>query len=166
MNKGARFSTCWRYRYRLWRVWNDALPSLAFVMLNPSTADATTDDATVRKCIGFANRGRYGGIEIANLFAWRATKPRDLWNAPVEPVGPENDTHILVMLRDVIAGHGDVVLAWGTHTDPRFSRRVDHVRAMLREYNVPVLALKINRNGTPAHPLMLAYSNEPREFAL
>ena len=76
MMKGAVISDCKRYRYRLWRIWNGSQSRLVFVMLNPSTADGEQDDPTIRKCVGFAERLGYGGIEVVNLFAWRATDPR------------------------------------------------------------------------------------------
>ena len=76
---GAVVSDDGLYRYILTRTWDRSLPALVFCMLNPSTADATVDDPTIRKCIGFAQRLGYGGIIVVNLFAYRATKPRELY---------------------------------------------------------------------------------------
>src|SRR5689334_20041621 len=72
--KSAVLSPCGLYRYRLTRRWGDG-PALLFVMLNPSTADATEDDPTIRRCTGFAKREGMPAIEVVNLFAWRATDP-------------------------------------------------------------------------------------------
>ena len=73
---GADFSECGRYRYKLWRTWDDIRPVVMFIMLNPSTADATADDPTIRRCIGFARAWGYGGVRVGNLFAWRTPYPQ------------------------------------------------------------------------------------------
>ena len=36
---GAQFSRCRRWRYLLWRRWDESKPVANFLMLNPSTAD-------------------------------------------------------------------------------------------------------------------------------
>jgi hypothetical protein len=84
-DRGATLSDCGRYRYRLWRRWADG-PTVLFVMLNPSTADADVDDPTIRRCIGFARSWGAGALEVVNLYAWRATQPAEL-KAAVGPVG-------------------------------------------------------------------------------
>lgn len=91
---GAILSACGTYRYHLWRLWDKALPVMVFVMQNPSTADASHDDPTIRKCIGFAKRHGYGGISVRNIFALRATDERILLTHH-DPFGPENDAHLL-----------------------------------------------------------------------
>lgn len=73
IKKDATISDCGKYRYRLSRIWEPGRPVATFVMLNPSTADATNDDATIRKCMGFARRWNLGGIHVGNLFAYRAS---------------------------------------------------------------------------------------------
>lgn len=88
----AGISECGTYRYWLCREWSPGLDSLVWLMLNPSTADATQDDPTIRRCMGFARRWGYGGITVVNLYAYRATNPRDLLTA-ADPVGPENDRY-------------------------------------------------------------------------
>src|SRR5689334_18589152 len=105
---GALFDPTGRYRYRLWRQWDPAKPAVAFVMLNPSTADATTDDPTIRRCFGFAQGWGFGRLEVVNLFALRATDPRELARHP-DPVGPANDAHIAAAL----ALTDQAVAAWG-----------------------------------------------------
>src|SRR4029077_5114543 len=85
----AEFSHCRRYRFALWRRW-DSGPQVLFVMLNPSTADETTDDPTIRRCIGFARTWGFGSLAGANLFAFRTLKPRQLRPAS-EPIGAGND---------------------------------------------------------------------------
>ena len=82
----ARLSDDRRYRYLLVRRWDNTLPDATFVMLNPSTADERDDDPTIRKCIGFAKRWGCGGIKVVNLYAFRATNPRDCF-AAADPIG-------------------------------------------------------------------------------
>lgn len=95
MKKGAIISDCQQYRYALWRIWDETKPFVMFIMLNPSKADAETDDNTVRRCIGFAKSWGYGGIYICNLFAYRSTDPKVLLKVD-NPFGDQNiqQTHI------------------------------------------------------------------------
>lgn len=107
--RGALISDDGVYRYRLHRTWDSAKPTVAFLMLNPSTADATEDDPTIRRCIGFAKEWGYGTLIVGNLFALRSTDPERLTEHP-EPVGPENDAHLMS-----ICGAADqTIAAWGT----------------------------------------------------
>ncbi|MEO8632426.1 MAG: DUF1643 domain-containing protein, partial [Chloroflexota bacterium] len=110
MSTGAVFSGDRRYRYRLWRRWELSRPLIAFCMLNPSTADERSDDPTIRRCIGFARDWGYGGVEIVNVFALRATDPRELRRLR-DPVGPRNDSYVL----DAAERAASVVIAWGAH---------------------------------------------------
>lgn len=154
---GAIVSDCGRYRYRLWRRWGDGgQGSLVFIMLNPSTADGEQDDPTIRKCVGFAKRAGYRGIEIINLFAYRATKPADL-KASGYQIGPQNDTHI----KAVLSIYQDVVVAWGTNADCGAGwLRVRRVMEMVADAYIQPSALKLTANGIPWHPLMLGYETE------
>lgn len=160
MKRDAFLSACGLFRYRLSRVWDDALPLLVFVMLNPSTADALIDDHTVRKCIGFAKRLGYGGILIVNLFAYRATDPADLRAAGWQ-VGPDNDGHII----DAVTGPGRaVVCAWGAEARG-LARVVDVLDLVATWADSPPLALKLTADGVPRHPLMLPYACSPLRFS-
>src|SRR6185503_16841447 len=105
------------------------LPTITFVGLNPSTATATEDDPTIRRCVGFAKRWGFGRYEMANLFAWRSTDPLGLLGLE-DPVGDGNDAAIL----DVVASSARVVMAWGAHARLRYilDRRAAVVRRMLR----------------------------------
>lgn len=80
------------YRYRLDRRWGYG-PRVAWIMLNPSTADSEAEDATSRRVQAFSRRWGFSALTVVNLYAWRATDPTDLWTAQ-DPVGPENDRHI------------------------------------------------------------------------
>lgn len=150
----ARVSECERYRYTLGRIWEPSRPQLTYVMLNPSTADASADDPTIRKCRGFAERLGFGGIHVVNLYAFRATKPQALWASQasgVDIVGPENDD----VLREAFR-RGDAVAAWGAHGK---ADRVEFVSILARAVGARLHALSVTKSGAPGHPLMLPYSS-------
>ena len=147
----AVFSPDRRYRYRLGRRWAGSA-SVTFVMLNPSTADAEVDDPTIRRCIDFARRWGYGGLEVVNLYAFRATRPADLWRAE-DPVGPDNDDH----LRAVFARSAMIIAAWGVEAA---ADRVEQVLA----FAPPMLALALSRAGHPRHPLYVPGSATASEW--
>src|ERR1019366_6557448 len=98
MQRNAILSDCRRYRFELWRTWDDLLNDgngyAMFVGLNPSTADETEDDPTIRRCTDYAQRWGYSGLCMTNLFAYRATLPQDMRGAP-DPVGEGNDDHLI-----------------------------------------------------------------------
>lgn len=148
----AEFSPCRTWRYSLTRCWDETLPTIAFICLNPSTADETVNDPTVRRCIDYAQRWGFGRFVMLNLFAFRATDPGDMM-AAVDPVGPENDWHIRMNFERVSA----VVLAWGN--DGAFRGRSRHVMKLLagaRTRHTPRLeCLTITGLGEPGHPLYL-----------
>lgn len=152
MKRTAQLSSCGKFRYRLGRAWAEAdAKPLVFVMLNPSTADANVDDATIRRCIRFAQAHDFGAIDVVNLFAYRATKPEDLRRAGYQ-VGPENDRHIV----DAVRGAGAVCLAWGSNVANL--ERPQIVLPMIRAQGVEPMCLRITRSGYPQHPLMLPSS--------
>ena len=143
---GAIISDCGLYRYLLTREWDREAPPALFVMLNPSTADATRDDPTVRRCVGFARAWGCGGLRVANLFAFRSASPGALHDA-ADPVGPDNDRH----LREAAAGAKVVVAAWGVMGALRDREGI--VGDLLREAGVSVRCLGTTKGGHPRHPL-------------
>ena len=149
---GAQFSTCRTWRYALWRTWNQDDGHLMFVGLNPSTADETKDDPTIRRCIGFARRFGYGGVYMLNIFAFRSTNPKEMRLA-LDPVGPENDW----FLRMYAAQAGRIVVAWGSHG--KFLNRGAGVSQTLRRIS-HLYCLSVVRNGEPGHPLYLPNTAE------
>lgn len=153
MHRYASFSLCRTYRYALWRTWQTDAGVVLFVGLNPSTADETSDDPTIRRCVRFARDWGYGGMCIANLFAFRATHPRDLLRAP-SPIGPDND-HWLGHLAETAAL---VVAAWGNHGV--HGGRASAVRQMLG----PIHCLRMTGSGQPAHPLYLPATLIPQPW--
>ena len=143
--EGAVLSSCGRYRYRLHRSWFMGEGTVLFIMLNPSTADAETDDPTIRRCIGFARRWGFRSLAVGNLFAWRATEPRELKQVS-DPVGPENDQHLIEMSDSANA----VIAAWGAYGVYR--NRNLHVLGLLES---TVEHLGLTKQGHPRHPLYL-----------
>jgi len=153
----AEFSPCRRYRYALFRTWEKRGLSVMFVGLNPSTADETENDPTVRRCMGFAARWGYKGLIMANAFAYRATDPREM-KAADDPVGPDNDE----WLRRLAFQAGAIVIAWGVHGVHR--GRDAEVLKVLEPW--PLLCLGKTKGGQPRHPLMLRADEQPRRFLL
>lgn len=152
--RGALISECGHYRYRLWRLWDDLRPIMVWVMLNPSTADADVDDPTIRKCMGFAKAHHFGGIIVVNLFAWRATNPKELPKVK-DPVGPDNDQHILWACTAPLMCA--VVGGWGTN---KFAaKRAARVKALIQGGARRHIECFRETNGTPWHPLYLPYDS-------
>lgn len=99
MKKYATLSEDRKYRYTLTRIWDETKPKVMFIGLNPSTADETKDDPTIIRCINFAKSWGYGGLEMTNLFAFRATNPKVMKNEK-EPIGKDNDTWLKKLATD------------------------------------------------------------------
>jgi len=145
------------YRYTLSRTWDPYGTRAVFICLNPSTATATVDDPTIRKCVKFARRWGHGSFHMLNVFAWRSTDPHVLPDV-ADPIGPSNDFWI----RNEVVGAGIVVCAWGNHA--RLHQRGQRVLAMLRAYGIKAHALAVNKDGSPQHPLYLKDSLTPKEL--
>lgn len=154
IEKSARLSECGYYRYTLSRHWGPG-EALMFVMLNPSIADSSIDDPTIRRCMGFARRDGYDGIVVQNLFALRSTDPSVLFAFSHDPVGPENDAYLSMTLAERVRRGLPVVAAWGagfTGRDaPRFARRVSAVQRLVP--GVDWRCLGRTKAGAPRHPL-------------
>jgi hypothetical protein len=141
------------YRYRLERTWSTG-PTITWIMLNPSTADATHDDATIKRIVGFSRSWRFGTARVVNLYAYRATDPRQLWQA-ADPVGPDNDRHLTEALTGV-----EALAAWGVNARP------ERVQAVLALHAAApgagrLHALATTKAGAPRHPLYLPGSLVP-----
>lgn len=148
----AIFSPCGRYRYSLRRTWDLGEGVATFIMLNPSTATAEVDDPTIRRCIRFARDWGYAGLEVVNLFAYRATKPLDLLAAPA-PVGPENDDRI----RAAVERSALTVCAWGAF--PLARERALQLAWLFATF--PVCCLGTTKDGYPRHPLYVPADTRP-----
>ena len=153
MERAADLSPCGRYRYSLTRIWDDdeRKGHVLWIMLNPSTADASCDDPTIRRCIGFSRAWRCGGMAVVNLFALRSPHPAHLLAAE-DPVGPDNDAHIRRLLGEYRRRQDTIVAAWGGGGNHRRLRgRRD---AVLRILPVDeIRCLNITASGDPLHPL-------------
>lgn len=196
LQSGANISPCGNYRYRLWREWrlgnstqwdmwteDDGSPALdgagqqigeplscVFVMLNPSTADGNQDDPTIRRCMNFAKRFGFDRLDVVNLFAWRATSPKDLMKVGPErdPCGIDNQQAFQAALDSA----GMVVCAWGAHgthlgQDQTALGWIEDCLEILRDEgrDVPLVALGLTKDGHPRHPLYLPNDAQPMAFA-
>ena len=159
MQRNATLDEAREYRYTLERTWNPDAGRVLFIMLNPSTADADVDDATIRRCMGFTARWGKGGIVVGNLLAFRSTDPKELL-AHHDPVGPENDAH----LRRLAQECNTVVAAWGNSASGvrQFQERQAFVKNLLKGR---MQCLGTNRDGTPKHPVRLPASAGLRPFS-
>ncbi|QCC59415.1 DUF1643 domain-containing protein [Natrinema thermotolerans] len=142
------------YRYTLTRKWDESKPTLGWIMLNPSTADETEDDPTIRRCIGYAKDWGYGSITVGNLFALRATDPDELREHP-DPVGGRNDDE----LQAVCEFADKVVAAWGANGD--LYGRGREVGEIL---DADLYALDTTKAGHPVHPLYQPKDAEPEPW--
>ena len=155
---GAVFSSCEKYRYRLWRHWEkNGKPTLAWILLNCSTATASANDPTVERCERRARMMGFGGVEVVNIFAYRATDPL-VMKAQEDPIGPDNDRAIL----EAIADCGMVICGWGTHG--AHMNRGREVTSMLISKGVDLHCLTITEGGHPGHPLYVGYDVVPKPF--
>ena len=168
----ATWSPCKRYRYTLRRTWSRAesypdgpIRLVTWILLNPSTADEKADDPTIRRCIEYSKTWRFDGLIIVNAYALRSTDPKGLWTVE-DPNGPENDAAIISACRESAVTYngksvGRVVCGWGANL--RNDRR-DALAKLL--VGVDLSALKVNANGSPAHPLYQRSDMVPRPFIL
>ncbi|MHC2492094.1 hypothetical protein ACVII0_005948 [Sinorhizobium meliloti] len=155
VKSSATISRCGAYRYRLERQWDSEKAKVAFLMLNPSIADACQDDPTIRRCVGFARAWGHGGLIVGNLFALRSTDPKVLYDHP-DPIGPDNDKHLLSIAQSA----RKIICAWGTHGT--LHDRGREVAERLAFFNPA--ALKLTADGHPVHPLYVAASTQPKEY--
>lgn len=151
-NASARFSADRTYRYTLKRQWFPSENFVMFIGLNPSTADETRNDPTVRRCIDFAQRWGFSGMVMMNLFAFRATAPRNM-KQQTEPIGEKNDFYLL----ENALNAKKIVACWSQHGS--HLERSAAVVALLRAFDI--YAFKLAGNGQPYHPLYLPKTLEP-----
>jgi hypothetical protein len=153
MKRDAHFSQDRKFRYFLSRIWDDTLPTVTFIGLNPSTADEKADDRTITTCMAYAKQWGKGGLFVANLFAFRDTCQTQIWNVP-DPIGPENDKWLV----DLASKSSLVVAAWGDD-GLRFERSGAVCRLLPRLH-----CLKVNKSGEPHHPLYLSRDIKPQPY--
>lgn len=144
-HSGAVFSDDKKYRYRLWRIWDEQLPKAMCIGLNPSNADADNNDPTITNLIYMLQILGYGGFYMMNLFAFISSKPEDLLTCD-DPLG-DNDKH----LDEVEKLCDKVIVCWGA-----FKSGTERIKQVLPKYP-QALCFGINANGTPFHPLAMMY---------
>lgn len=151
VKRGATISDDGKYRYRLWRIWDENKAKILFIMLNPSTADGSKNDPTIRRCTRFAKDWGYGGIYVGNIFAYRTPHPNNLDKVD-DPCGPKNKFHVKQMADKCSI----IVCAWGNSqgAPPDWLREVGNL-----------FYLDQNKDGTPSHPLYLAKETTPTAFS-
>lgn len=142
------------YRYWLLRSWLRTGPRVLWVMLNPSTADASIDDPTIKRVVSFSTSWGFGSSAVVNLFALRATKPEQIYQS-VDPIGPMNTAHIIAALLQADM----VVAAWGAH-GPFAARDKAVMRLLDRFWRKPVHCLGTTKDGCPLHPLYVKGDRE------
>lgn len=153
----AVYSDCETYRYSLTRVWDVSGPKVMFVMLNPSTATEVQNDPTIERCERRARSLGFGGFRATNIFAYRATDPRDM-RAAADPAGPDNETAIL----EGLDWADQVVCAWGTNGAHR--NQGPRIEVLLRSRGQALFQLGLSKAGHPKHPLYIAYSQVPQPW--
>lgn len=153
LHSDAHFSECGSYRYLLTRRWEGGKGKLNIIGLNPSTADASHNDPTIRRCIDFAQRWGFAELAVTNLYAFRATKPRDLFQA-TDPEGPHNAAFLL----ETGQAAQKVLFAWGNHGHKH--PRLDWLIERFPE----AVCLGQTKIGAPRHPLYVRAVQVPELF--
>lgn len=146
VEQSAAFDDDRVYRYLLRRSWGPGRHVL-WIMLNPSTADESKLDPTLRRVLDFSQQWGFDGFEVCNLYALRSTDPKGLWLV-ADPVGPNNDAAIQAAAKRA----GAVIVGWGSNAKPDRARAVAQ---LLANIGVQPHALKVGKDGAPSHPLYL-----------
>lgn len=154
--KDAEISHCKKYRYCLWREW-DIGRAVTFVMLNPSTADANFDDPTIRRCIGFAKNWGFSKLVVVNVFAFRATNPRDLPISDIAKARGRKNSYWL----EYAATYSELIIpAWGVPKpglDLGYWYANTTIKNVAEKHRTPVECLGLTMQGAPRHPLYVPY---------
>lgn len=156
----ATFDRTRRYRYTLSRFWmkdREHSHRVIFIMLNPSQANATDNDPTIRACSQFAQAWGYPQLEVVNLFAYRTPHPSALAQAE-DPIGPDNDRYLLA----AAAAADKIILAWGNWGS--FLNRDQAVVTLLTPHSHKLYCLIHNRSGQPRHPLYVSRMTVPQRW--
>jgi hypothetical protein len=157
---GAKFSECRNYRYALWRIWDDSKPLVMFIGLNPSTANESGDDPTIRRVRAISKNLGYGGVYMMNCFPFVSTDPDALRDYD-KTISQQH--HFMVNnreLKEVAEKCRDIVFAWGNFKVVKdLGRDIELIRVFQ-----DAKALHINKNGSPKHPLYCKTDIQPVQF--
>lgn len=161
MQRNATISDCGKYRYLLRRTWDNTKPLVLFCMLNPSTADAEVDDATIRSCVRLSKGMGFGGLEVVNLMAWRATDPKHIPPMPSEALGSDNPRTV----NAAVVRCETIICAWGAH--PYAKRFAGGMMDLVKLNGKQAQCFGVTKDGAPKHPLyiksgtpLVAYGNK------
>lgn len=143
---GAEFSECRNYRYALWRIWDKSKPLVMFIGLNPSTANETDNDPTIKSVCRIAKSNGYGGVYMMNCFSLVSTDPKKLQEV-YDCLHEREDIENMRWLLEVKRKCADVVFAWGNFDIVR--QRAKSIIGYFKDAKV----LALNKNGSPKHPL-------------
>ena len=153
LHSGAKFSKDRMYRYSLWRTWDETLPKVLFIGLNPSTADEIKDDPTIRRCLHYSIDWGFGGYIMGNIFGYRSKDPKKLKDIN-DPIGPRNNYWIHKIHNEASL----TIAAWGNWGN--LYGRGNSVLKLVDNMH----CLKITKEGHPAHPLYLPKYLKPIKF--
>lgn len=145
-NDGAKFSDCKKYRYCLWRIWDKELPTIAFIGLNPSTANESTNDATIRRVISFAKQWGYGGVYMLNCFPYVSTDPKEMNPENITNDCMEINTNWIFKIAELCQ---EIIFAWGNFEIAKTQGK--YLSSCFLKAN----CLGKNKNGSPKHPLYI-----------
>ncbi len=148
---GAHFSECRKYRYALWRIWDEAKPLVMFIGLNPSTANEAQNDPTIKSVCRIANNNGYGGVYMMNCFPYVSTDPAKL----NEGLTVDTNTKNVETIKQVGENCKDVVFAWGN-----FKEVGEYISGLMTYMFPNAKALCVNKNGSPKHPLYCSYETK------
>jgi len=174
----AMFSDDLRHRFYLDIIWDQSIPPLVCIGLNPSTADHNKDDPTLRKVQGFARRWGKGGVRMLNVYTYRSTDPRGLKQVEdpvVEVIGWDlarevNAHYIEAPLRQTCKAYNGqqivVLCAWGTKGGQKAEYISECFHSMKRSgCNLLTMCLRTTKDGHPEHPLYVPYETEPKVWS-
>lgn len=166
-NSGAEFGFNRTRRFILWRCWPNfqlfekgLQPLVTWICLNPSIADANTDDQSVRKMEGFSQRNGFSGMLVVNLFDLISTHPEMLRGREYDELTTRRNDEVI---KEACKAAGKIICAWGNHGGLH-NRDLIVMNEILRQHRRKLYALRINSNGSPAHPLMIPYSERLKRY--
>jgi hypothetical protein len=153
-NNGAEFSFCRKYRYFLWRIWDDEKPLIMFIGLNPSTANEINDDPTIRRIQKFAFDWGFGGVYMLNCFPYISTNPNDLKDFGNTDTNDEQLKRIGLLCSEIIFAWGSFNIVKETGRDAELIKMFPNAKC-----------LEINKDGSPRHPLYVPSKTLPKLFS-
>jgi hypothetical protein len=149
-------------RYLLWRPTGCTGPDgrVAFIMLNPSDANAISDDPTIRRCRGFARDWGYTHLFVGNLYSIKGSDPKAIdFRKEPDLLGDRINEAVL---DDLLSSMDRVVVAWGSH--PHISGHAEQFRRLARDARCDLYHLGLNADGSPKHPLYLPKETKLEEW--